>query len=145
RWLVGPAGVLLAEVLLVKHAGERRFVVLDAAMNDLVRPAMYDAWHGIVPLGAADAARPTAPADIVGPICESGDTFARNRALPPLACGARVAILDAGAYGAVMSSAYNARPLAAAAMVDRGSWTVIRPRQKVEALWRDERVPEWLA
>ncbi|HEY5300909.1 MAG TPA: diaminopimelate decarboxylase [Acetobacteraceae bacterium] len=144
RWLIGPAGLLLAEVVLVKHAGARRFVVLDAAMNDLVRPSMYDAWHGIVPLGAADAAGAAEPADIVGPICESGDTFARNRALPPLAPGARVAILDAGAYGAVMSSVYNARPLAAAAMIDAGRWAVIRERQPVEALWRDERIPDWL-
>jgi len=144
RWLIGPAGLLLAEVVLVKHAGARRFVVLDAAMNDLVRPSMYDAWHGIVPLGAAEAAGTAEPADIVGPICESGDTFARNRALPPLAPGARVAILDAGAYGAVMSSVYNARPLAAAAMIDAGRWAVIRDRQPVEALWRDERIPDWL-
>lgn len=143
RWLVGPAGVLLSEVVLVKHAGGRRFVVLDAAMNDLVRPAMYDSWHGIVPLGAADAVREVAPADVVGPVCESGDTFARHRALPPLAPGARVAILDAGAYGAVMSSTYNARPLAAVAMIDGGRWAVIRERQPIEALWRDERIPDW--
>ncbi len=145
RWLVGPAGLLLAEVVLVKRVGAQRFVVLDAAMNDLVRPAMYESWHGIVPVGAADAARTPEPAEVVGPVCESGDTFARSRALPPLAPGARVAILDAGAYGAVMSSAYNARPLAAAAMIDQGRWAVIRARQPVEALWREERIPDWLA
>ncbi len=145
RWLVGPAGLLLSEVVLVKRAGAQRFVVLDAAMNDLVRPALYDAWHGIVPLAAADAARGPEPADVVGPVCESGDTFARSRPLPPLAPGARVAILDAGAYGAAMSSAYNARPLAAAAMIDTGRWEVIRARQPVEALWREERVPDFLA
>jgi diaminopimelate decarboxylase len=150
RWLVGPAGLLLASVVLVKQAAGRPFVVLDAAMNDLVRPAMYDAWHGIVPLSAADAVQPVAPADVVGPVCESGDTFARGRALPPLAPGARVAILDAGAYGAVMSSVYNARPLAAEAMVDGDAggggerWTVIRPRQPLEALWAGEVVPRWL-
>ena len=144
RWLVGPAGVLLTSVVLVKKDGGMRFVVLDAAMNDLVRPAMYDAWHGIVPVSAVDAVGPVAPADIVGPICESGDTFARNRPLPPLVPGARVAILDAGAYGAVMSSTYNARPLAAAAMVDSDRWSVIRARQPHAALWQDERVPEWL-
>ncbi len=143
RWLVGPAGVLLASVVLVKHAAGRRIVVLDAAMNDLVRPAMYDAWHGMVPLAAADAARPTTPVDVVGPICESGDTFARSRDLPPLGPNARVAILDAGAYGAVMSSTYNARPLAAAALIDAGRWAIIRERQPVEALWRDERIPDW--
>ena len=144
RWLVGPAGVLLAEVVLVKRAGAQRFVVLDAAMNDLVRPAMYEAFHGIVPVAAADAARALAPAEVVGPVCESGDTFARGRALPGLTPGSRVAILDVGAYGAVMSSTYNARPLAAIAMIDAGRWGVIRPRQPIEALWREERVPEWL-
>jgi diaminopimelate decarboxylase len=144
RWLVGPAGLLLASVVLTKQAGGRRFVVLDAAMNDLLRPALYDAWHGIVPLSARDAVQPAEPADIVGPVCESGDTFARNRALPPLAPDARVAILDAGAYGAVMSSTYNARPLAAAALVDGARWAVIRPRQPVRALWADDRIPDWL-
>lgn len=141
RWLVGPTGVLLASVILVKQAPGVRFVVLDAAMNDLVRPAMYDAWHGIVPVSAIDAVAPVSPADVVGPICESGDTFARNRALPPLAPNARVAILDAGAYGAVMSSAYNARPRAAEVLVDQDRWSVIRDRQLHTALWADERVP----
>lgn len=144
RWLVGPAGVLLASVVLSKRTGARRFVVLDAAMNDLVRPAMYDAWHGIVPLSPVDAVRPARPADVVGPVCESGDTFARSRALPDLAPDARVAILDAGAYSAVMSSTYNARPLAAEVLVDGARWSVIRPRQPVEALWANESVPEWL-
>ncbi len=144
RWLAGPAGLLLASVVLVKRDGASRFVVLDAAMNDLVRPAMYDAAHAIVPVSAVDACKPATPADIVGPVCESGDIFARNRPLPELAPDARVAILDAGAYGAVMSSAYNARPLAAIAMVDGERWSVIRPRQPIEALWAAERVPEWV-
>ncbi len=145
RWLVGPAGLLLASVVLEKRTDAGRFVVLDAAMNDLVRPAMYAAWHGIVPLSASDMLRACEPAEIVGPVCESGDTFARNRMLPPLRPDARVAILDAGAYGAVMSSTYNARPLAAAAMTEGGRWSVIRDRQPVEALWQEERVPDWLA
>ena len=139
RWLVGPAGVLLASVILAKHTQGSRFVVLDAAMNDLVRPAMYDAWHGIVPVSAVDAVAPVTPADVVGPVCESGDTFARDRMLPPLAAGARVAILDAGAYGSVMSSAYNARPVAAEVMVDGSDWSVIRERQSHADLWRGER------
>ena len=138
RWLVGPAGVLLASVILAKQTQGSRFVVLDAAMNDLVRPAMYDAWHGIVPVSAVDAVAPVAPADVVGPVCETGDTFARNRMLPPLAAGARVAILDAGAYGSVMSSAYNARPVAAEVMVDGSDWSVIRERQTHADLWRGE-------
>ena len=145
RWLVGPAGVLLASVILVKQDQDARFVVLDAAMNDLIRPAMYEAWHGIVPLSPVDAVAEVARADVVGPVCESADTFARNRLLPPLVADARVAILDAGAYGAVMSSTYNARPLAAAAMVDGERWSMIRDRQPHAALWRNERVPEWLA
>jgi diaminopimelate decarboxylase len=143
RWLVGPAGVLLATVLLVKGAG--RFVVLDAAMNDLMRPAMYEAWHGIVPLAAADAVGPPAPVDVVGPVCESSDTFARARLLPPLAPGARVALLDAGAYGAVMSSTYNARPMAPIAMVDGDRWAVIRDRQPHADLWAGERLPEFIS
>jgi diaminopimelate decarboxylase len=145
RWLVGPAGVLLASVVLNKQTGATRFIVLDAAMNDLIRPAMYDAWHGIVPIAAADAVAPTTSTDIVGPVCESGDTFARSRQLPSLRQNARVAILDAGAYGSVMSSTYNARPLAAEALVDGDRWAVIRDRQPVEALWQAERIPDFLA
>ena len=143
RWLVGPAGVLLTSVVLVKNTGHR-FVVLDAAMNDLMRQALYDAWHGIVPVSAVDALGQLGPADVVGPVCETGDTFARGRMLPPLVPNARVAILDAGAYGAVMSSTYNARPLAAVAMVDGDRWDVVRARQSHAALWRDERIPGWL-
>ena len=145
RWVVGQAGVLLSEVLLQKRTGARRFVVLDAAMNDLLRPAMYDAWHGVVPVGAAEAMARVSPADVVGPVCETGDTFARARLLPELQPHARVAILDAGAYGSVMSSTYNARPLAAEVMVDGGRWSVIRPRQEPEAMWANESVPAWLA
>jgi diaminopimelate decarboxylase len=141
RWLVGPAGVLLASVVLVKQTSTHPFVVLDAAMNDLVRPAMYAAWHGIVPVSAIGARATGRPATIVGPVCESGDTFARSRSLPALLPDARVAILDAGAYGAVMSSTYNARPLAAEVWVDGGRWSVIRDRQPVEALWERERLP----
>ncbi len=144
RWLVGSAGLLLASVVLVKSTGNRRFVVLDAAMNDLLRPAMYDAWHGVVPLSAVDAIQPAERCDIVGPVCESGDTFARGRALPALARNARLAILDAGAYGSVMSSTYNARPLAAEVLVDGDRWSVIRARQPMEALWAGETVPDWL-
>ncbi len=145
RWLAGPAGLLLASVVLTKTTGRRRFLVLDAAMNDLIRPSLYDAWHPIVPLSASDAVAPTAEADVVGPVCESGDTFAKARLLPALAANARVAILDTGAYGSVMSSTYNARPLAAQVMVDGDRWAVIRQRQPVEALWAGETVPDWVA
>ncbi len=144
RWLAGPAGLLLSSVVQEKQTADRRFVVLDAAMNDLLRPALYEAWHGIVPLAAADAVAMCEKADVVGPVCESADTFARDRLLPRFAEGARVAILDTGAYGAVMSSTYKARPLAAQVMVDGASWSVIRPRQPIEALWSTEAVPAWL-
>ena len=141
RWLVAPAGVLLASVVLAKQTGARRFIVLDAAMNDLVRPAMYDAWHGIVPVSAGDAAGTVVAADIVGPVCETGDTFARDRLLPWLEPEALVAILDAGAYGAVMSSTYNARPLAAAALVDGSRYAVISPGRRSRRCGRGRRCP----
>ena len=145
RWIAGPAGVLLASVILQKRGAGRRFLVLDAAMNDLLRPAMYEAWHGILPVAAAAQAAPLFPADVVGPICETGDTFARGRALPMLQPGALVAFLDAGAYGAAMSSTYNMRPLAAEVLVDGARFAVVRDRQPQEALLAGQRLPPWLA
>lgn len=143
RWLVGPAGLLLARVTLVKRTAQQRFVVLDAGMNDLLRPALYDARHGIVPVSAVDAAGVAHPAEVVGPVCESSDRFG-DYALPELAPGALVAILDAGAYGAAMSSTYNGRPFAAQLLIERGTPHVIRMRQGIEDLWRDEIVPDRL-
>ncbi len=145
RFLVGPAGVLLASVVLAKRSGNHRFVILDAAMNDLIRPSMYEAWHGILPVAAGAFHAPLAPADVVGPVCETGDTFTRMRDLPPLGPGDGVVLLDAGAYGAAMSSTYNARPLAAEVMVDGSEYAVIRPRQAIEALWAHEAVPAFVA
>jgi diaminopimelate decarboxylase len=145
RWICGPAGVLLASVILQKETGTRRFVILDAAMNDLVRPAMYEAWHGIVPVSPVDATAPVSACDVVGPVCETGDTFARNRGLPRLEPGSLVAFLDAGAYGAAMSSTYNARPLAAEVLVDGARFAVVRQRQTQEALLAGQRLPDWLA
>ncbi len=145
RWICGPAGVLLTSVILSKTTAGRRFVILDAAMNDLVRPAMYEAWHGIVPVSPVDVVAPVSPCDVVGPVCETGDTFARNRGLPPLEPGSLVAFLDAGAYGASMSSTYNARPLAAEVLVDGARFAVVRERQTQDALLAGQRVPEWLA
>jgi diaminopimelate decarboxylase len=141
RYLVGPAGLLLTSVILEKWSGEKRFMVLDAAMNDLIRPALYGAYHGILPVGAADFQRHVAPVDVVGPVCETADCFAPDRALPELAPGALVAILDAGAYGAVMSSTYNARPRAASVMIEGGQTYLITPRQKLDELWADEKIP----
>lgn len=140
RWLVGPAGVLLARVTLVKQTADERFIVLDTGMNDLMRPALYGARHGIVPVGPADAAAAEMPAEVVGPVCESSDRFGSCH-LPALAPGALVALLDAGAYGAVMSNTYNGRPLAAQVLIDGGTSHVIRRRQEVAELWRDEIVP----
>jgi diaminopimelate decarboxylase len=141
RYLVGPAGMLLGSVILEKWNSEKRFIVLDTAMNDLMRPAMYEAWHGIVPLSASLLHSKLTPADVVGPVCETADCFAANRLMPEMAPGSRIAILDAGAYGAVMSSTYNARPRAASVMVDGGRFHLITPRQKVEDLWADETLP----
>jgi diaminopimelate decarboxylase len=144
RWIAGPAGVLLASVVLQKRGAARRFVVLDAAMNDLLRPAMYEAWHGILPVSPRALVTPCSPADVVGPVCETGDTFARGRALPALEPGALVALLDAGAYGAAMSSTYNMRPLAAEVLVDGARFAVVRDRQDHAALLAGVRVPPWL-
>ncbi|MBW8270120.1 diaminopimelate decarboxylase [Caldovatus aquaticus] len=144
RWIAGPAGVLLASVVREKRGATHRFVVVDAGMNDLVRPAMYEAWHGILPVAPEALVAPLSPAGVVGPVCESGDTFARARALPALRPGALVAFLDAGAYGAAMSSTYNARPLAAEVLVDGARFAVVRDRQGYDALLAGQRLPPWL-
>ncbi len=121
RWLAGPAGLLLASVIRTRRAGMARpMLVLDAAMTELIRPALYGASHRIVPLDPIAARAPTELTDVVGPVCESSDVFAREIQLPALEDGAVVAILDAGAYGAVMSSTYNARPPAPQIWLDRG-------------------------
>jgi diaminopimelate decarboxylase len=144
RWIVGPAGILLARVLRQKQGETRRFVILDAAMNELIRPSLYGAWHGILPVTPARWRAALSPADVVGPVCETGDTFAASRPLPDLGTGEVVALLDTGAYGAVMSSTYNARPLAAAVMVSGTVDAVIRNRQSFEAMRAGERLPPWL-
>jgi len=144
RWMVGPAGLLLARVILEKQGAGRRFVILDAAMNDLIRPSLYDAWHGILPVAAEQHEGALAPADVVGPVCESGDPFARARLLPACASGALLAILDAGAYGAVMASRYNARPEAPEVLVHGESFAVIRPRPTHAEMLAHDRLPPWL-
>lgn len=144
RLICGNAGVLVSRVIYVKEGEARRFVILDAAMNDLIRPSLYDAWHEIVPLRAAAADAPLAPADVVGPVCETGDVFAKSRPLPPLAAGDYVAILSAGAYGAVMSSTYNTRPLVPEVLVKESEFAVIRRRMEIEDLLGLESVPDWL-
>jgi diaminopimelate decarboxylase len=134
RWIVGPSGVLLTEVVDIKeHSGNGTFVIVDAGMTDLIRPALYDAWHEIEPiLPRAGAVRPV---DIVGPVCETSDTFASGRPLAPVEVGDVLAIRDTGAYGAVMASNYNRRPTAAEVLVDPdGSWRVVRRRQTIDDL-----------
>ena len=131
RWLVGPAGVLLATVVDLKERSDGGwFVIVDAGMTDLIRPALYGAWHGIEPVAAPHAGRMRA--DIVGPVCETSDTFAADRELPTVAVGDLVAIRDTGAYGAVMASNYNRRPTAVETLVDTGEVHVIRRRQTID-------------
>ena len=143
RVIVGNAGILLARVIYVKEGEGRRFVIVDAAMNDLVRPAMYGAGHRIEAVAEpASAARE--PADVVGPVCESGDTFAVQRPLPPLAAGDLIALRSAGAYGAVMASTYNARRLVPEVLVDGRRFAVVRKRMEYETLLAMDILPEWL-
>ncbi|MEQ8745960.1 diaminopimelate decarboxylase [Pyruvatibacter sp.] len=144
RIIAGNAGVLVSEVIYVKNGEAKDFVILDAGMNDLIRPTLYDAWHDMLPLVEATPDTPHLSADIVGPVCESGDIFASNRDLPLLAAGDRLAILSAGAYGAVQASTYNARPLVAEVMVNGADWAVVRERQTYDALLADNRIPAWL-
>jgi diaminopimelate decarboxylase len=141
RFLAGNAGALVTRVEYVKQTGGKRFVIVDAAMNDLIRPAFYDAHHEIVPLRLRAGRR--GPADVVGPICESSDYFAKDRLLPSLAEGDYLALLSAGAYGSAMSSNYNSRPLAAEVMVRGSEVSLVRTRQAVEDLWRGEALASW--
>ena len=144
RFLVGNAGVLLTRVLYVKDSGDRRFVIVDAAMNDLIRPSLYGAWHDIVPVAEAAPRAASQPVDIVGPVCETGDTFARARPMPPVEPGQMLAICTTGAYGAVMASSYNARPLLPEVLVRDDLFETIRARQNHAELIARDRVPEWL-
>lgn len=144
RFLCGPAGLLVAGVVYVKEGAARRFVIVDAAMNDLIRPALYEAWHDIVPV-ELPASAALSPADVVGPVCESGDTFATGRELPQLAAGELVAFTNAGAYGAVMSSTYNSRLLIPEVLVSGGRFAVVRPRPSYDEMLAADAVPDWLA
>jgi diaminopimelate decarboxylase len=144
RLISGNAGVLVASVLYLKQGEGRDFLILDAAMNDLIRPAMYGAHHDIIPLQEAQAAAIAQPVDIVGPVCESGDTFAKARPMPALAPGDLVAFRSAGAYGAVMSSEYNTRPLIPEVLVRDDQYAVIRPRPSFDEIINRDKLPEWL-
>ena len=136
RRVAGPSGALVVKVLYTKQNGPRRFVVVDGAMNDLCRPSLYGAYHAIRPAVASEG--PVAAADVVGPICESGDFLAKERLLPPVKPGDIMAVLDAGAYGFSMSSNYNARPRAAEVLAEAGSFRIIKPRETYEDLIRGE-------
>lgn len=144
RLIAGNAGVLVARVIWVKAGESRRFVILDAAMNDLVRPALYEAHHDIVPLREPVPGTATEPADVVGPVCETGDIFARDRALPPLAEGDLVAFRSSGAYGAVMASEYNTRPLVPEVLVRGDQFAVIRARPTFDEIVNRDTIPGWL-
>lgn len=145
RLIAANAGILLTRVLYVKTGDTKTFVVVDAGMNDLIRPTLYDAWHTIVPVAQAAAGSPEVAVDIVGPVCETGDIFAANRALPVPQAGDLLAIRSAGAYGAVMASSYNSRPLLPEIMVHDADFAVVRPRQTVADLMGQDRLPDWLA
>ena len=141
RLIVGNAGVLLTRVIRSKEGHTRPFVIIDAGMNDLMRPSLYDAWHEI---GAVEPRGGTIVADIVGPVCETGDTFARARAISHVEPGDLMVIRTAGAYAATMGSTYNSRPLAAEVLVSGTEWAVVRERQDVKALIDGDIVPPWL-
>ena len=142
RFISGNAGALVTRVEYVKQTGKKNFVIVDAAMNDLIRPAFYDAYHEIVPLvrGRQSAVK----SDVVGPICESGDYFCKDRPLPKVGEGDCLALLSAGAYGAVMGSNYNARPLPPEILVSGKKFTAVRTRQTVKEIWANEALAPWL-
>lgn len=143
RYLIAEAGALISRVIVVKSGVSRRSVIQDGAMNDLLRPTLYEAYHPVVAVQDPGTAS-VSPADVVGPVCESGDYLAVARDLPALAQGDLLAVLFAGAYGAVMSSTYNTRRLVPEVLVDGARWAVIRPRQSYDALIGQDRVPDWL-
>ena len=145
RLLLGNAGILLTRIIAVKEADGRTINIVDAAMNDLLRPTLYGAYHEIVPVAESSGSAGEGLADVVGPVCESGDFLARDRSMPRAQAGDLLAIMTAGAYGAVMASTYNARPLAAEVLVKGERYAVVRPRQSIEAMLAAEAMPEWLA
>ena len=144
RLIAGNSGVLVSRVIYRKHGEGRDFLILDAAMNDLIRPSMYGAHHDIVPLVEPPAGAELAPVDVVGPVCETGDTFARARQMPPLGEGDLVAFRTAGAYGAVMASEYNARPMVPEVLVSGDHVAVIRARPSFEEMLARDSIPTWL-
>lgn len=144
RMIAGNAGVLLSEVVYAKSGEDREFLIIDAAMNDLIRPALYEAYHEIEPVRAPGRNFNTQTYDVVGPICESGDTFTKRRELPELSAGDLIVLHSAGAYGASQSSQYNTRPLVPEVLVSGDKFTVVRERPKLEDILRTETIPDWV-
>lgn len=144
RLIAGNAGLMVSEVIYVKSGEGRDFLIIDGAMNDLIRPAMYEAYHDIIPVIEPAPGTEQAPIDIVGPVCESGDTFAKQRMMPPVEAGALVAFRSAGAYGAVMSSEYNTRPLIPEVLVHGDQYAVIRARPTFDEMINRDTIPQWL-
>jgi diaminopimelate decarboxylase len=145
RLIAANAGVLVSRVIYVKRGDARTFLIIDAGMNDLIRPAMYDAWHEIVAVVEPAAGSARVKYDVVGPVCETSDLFASERSLPDLKSGDLVAILSAGAYGAVMAGDYNARPRVPEVLVSGEQWGIVRPRESYADLIAKDRIPDWLA
>ena len=145
RYLVAEAGVLVGTVIDVKQGATRCFVVGDFAMNDLIRPTLYEAYHPILPVAEPTSGAASVVVDVVGPICETGDFLARDRPLPPVVPGDLLAVTHAGAYGAVMSSTYNTRPMVPEVLVNGTEWAIVRPRPSYDALIGLDRIPGWLA
>ncbi len=144
RVLVGNAGILVSKVLYIKKGENRIFVIADAAMNDLIRPTLYDAYHEIIPVIPPVGDAPTEMVDVVGPVCETGDIFAEQRLMKVPQSGDLIAFRSAGAYGAVMAGTYNARPLVAEVMVKGEGFSVVRPRQSYDDLLARDKLPGWL-
>lgn len=144
RLLVGNAGMLVTHVIYVKEGATRTFLIVDAAMNDLVRPSLYDAYHAIHTVEEPAPGAPSVEVDVVGPVCETGDTFARRRALPPVEAGALLAVASAGAYGATMASTYNTRPLVPEVLVNGDAFAIVRARPTYEEMLALESLPKWL-
>ena len=145
RLLVGNAGLLVSEVIYVKKGHDREFLILDAAMNDLLRPALYEAYHDIVPIVKSRLKQKDAVYDIVGPVCETGDTFAKSRKMNKCKPGDLLAFRSAGAYGAAMASEYNTRPLVPEVLTNNGDYVVIRDRPSLEEIIARDKIPDWLA
>jgi len=144
RMIVANAGILVARVICAKRGRDKAFVVVDAAMNDLIRPTLYEAYHDIWPVEATKARLAPIAQDVVGPVCETGDYLALDRLLPPFSAGDLVAFMTAGAYGAAMSSTYNSRLLVPEVLVKGAAFAVVRPRQTYAELIGLDRLPEWL-